>query len=482
MAVREDRSSGSDTFVSSASNEVEARGKKKHAWTRRARRAAVRFGAQVDRGWSRLRAPQRLAVGYAIYAAVGTLSLCLPWTQRSWNSPLDHLFNVVSALSTTGLTTISVADSYTLAGQLVILALFQLGGVGFMTISSVIIIARSRPLSEARMGVLRTGFALPHYFKIRHFLVQLIVFTLACEALGALILWWRFSIAGVEAPLWSAVFHSVSAFATAGFSLNNTSLEAFADDWIVNLTVGGLCYAGAIGFIVAQDVYYSVKLRERMLTLTSRTILTMTAAVFLIGVPLLAALDPTLRALPLGSRILAAAFQVMSASSTAGFNTVPISALGASSLVVIMILMLIGASPSGTGGGIKTTSVSAILGHLLSILRGRDSVVWLGNVIPPARVAYASAAASLYVVTLVLGVFCLTITERKDFLPLMFEAASAIGTVGLSMGVTGELTPIGKVIVICLMFVGRVGPLTLGLALLAPAPKRSVGPGDDLAV
>lgn len=407
--------------------------------------------------------------------------LCLPISQKVPSHPLDHAFNVVSAVSTTGLTTISVTDSYTRFGQFVILAMFQVGGIGFMTVSSVIILARGRSLSPSRMSVLKAGFALPHYFRIQHFVRQVVAFTIVTETIGTLILWWRFTHHGVDDPLWSAIFHSVSAFATAGFSLYNTSLEPFANDWIVNLTMGLLCFAGAIGFIVFQDVWYSIKLRERLLTLTSKVILWTTAIVFVGATGLLLITDSSTAHLPMDQRVLACMFQAMSASTTAGFNTIPIGAMPATSLVVLMVAMLIGASPSGTGGGIKTTTVSAIIANLMSVLRGRSAVVWLGHQVPLQRVLYAFAAASLYLVLLAVGIMALTFTEKADFLPLVFEAASAIGTVGLSTGITGTLTPMGKVIVILLMFAGRVGPLTIGLALLSPerdAPTRA----DDIAV
>lgn len=434
------------------------------------------------RAWSRMRPVQQLVLGFAAYALIGAALLALPWSQHGRAGFVDHLFTSVSAISTTGLTTLSVSDRYTFAGQVVVLAMFQIGGVGFMTLSSVLILARGRALSEMRMGVLQAGFSVPRYFVMRHFLVHVVVFTGVCEAVGAVLLWWRFGVLGVEHPLWSAVFHSVSAFATAGFSLNNDSMAGFARDWPVNLIIGVLSYLGAIGFIVAQDVWYSVRLRERMVTFTSKVILTMTGAVFIVGTALLYFLEPGVRDMPVGDRLLASAFQVMTASSTAGFNTIPIGAMSSSGLVVIVIAMIIGASPSGTGGGIKTTTVSAILANLWSVLRGRASVVWLGHELPLARVLCAFAASSLYLVGLCIGVLLLCCTERQQFLDIVFEAASAIGTVGLSMGITGALSTAGKLVVIGLMFAGRCGPLTIGLALLRPDQGGTPLRRDDLAV
>lgn len=453
------------------------------AWIRASASRAAAFAAPAGRLWAALRPAQQLVVGFVAYALIGALVLGLPLSRTSNDGGfIDHMFNSVSAVSTTGLTTISVADSYSWLGQATLLVLFQIGGVGFMTISSVIIIARGRPLTESRLGVLHTGFALPHYFRMRDFLRHVIVFTGLCESLGAMLLWWRFHTLGVEDALWSAVFHAVSAFATAGFSLNSASLEAFAGDWVVNAVIGTLCLLGGVGFIVAQDVWYSIKLRERMMTFTSKAILLMTASILVLGTALVATIEPTVAALPLSDRLLASVFQVMTASTTAGFNTVPIGVLSAPTLVLIIIIMLIGASPSGTGGGMKTTTVSAILGNVASVLRGRASVFWLGHEIPPARVAQAFAAASLYLLGIAAGVLALTLTEKLPFIAIVFEACSAIGTVGLSTGVTGELTESGKAVIIALMLVGRCGPLTIGLSLLKPRPEPSAPRPDDLAV
>lgn len=439
-------------------------------------------GGRAGLGWRRLRPAQQLIAGFLGYWLIGLGLLSLPISREQPCATIDDAFTVASAISTTGLSTVSVRDTYSFFGEFIVVFLFQLGGLGFMTASSLFVLARGGSLSPGRVGVLRAGFSLPRNFVVGRFLVHTACFTAACETIGALVLWWRFSALGVEAPLWHAVFHSISAFATAGFSLNNSSLEAFAGDGVVCATIGLLSYAGAIGFIVAQDVWYSIRFRERMLTLTSKVILTLTAGIFAGGTVLLYLLEPSLRGMAPPERLLAAAFQTMTASTTAGFNTVPIGGMSSAGLIVLMIAMLVGASPAGTGGGIKTTGVSALLATLVSIARGRDLVAWLGHEIPVLRVLWAVAAATLYLIGLVAGLLALSITEDHAFLPLVFEAASAIGTVGLSMGITGSLSAEGKVVVILLMLVGRVGPLTIGAALMRPAGKPDGLRRDDLAV
>ena len=434
------------------------------------------------RRWRQLRPSQRLTLGFLSYVVLGTAALSLPIAQTKPTGWLDNLFNVTSAMSTTGLTAVSVNDHYSFFGELVLVMLFQLGGIGYMTVSSFIMLARGQRINDARLGVLRAGFTLPQGWDVLRFVRQVVLFTFLIEALGATLLYFEFKAYGVENPLWFAIFHTVSAFATAGFSLSNTSLEPFRDSWVINLTIGVLCYLGAIGFIVLQDVGQAARSRQRTITFTSKVILGSTAAIFVVGTLLLVFFEPAIRDLPWPSRILAATFQIMTASSTAGFNTVPIGAIGSATVMLMLVAMIIGASPSGTGGGIKTTSASALGAVVLSVLRGRDSVTLLGHEVPLARVLNAVAASAFYLVVLSAGVFVLGITESADFTRLSFEAGSALGTVGLSMGITADLTPWGKLVITALMFLGRVGPLTMGLALMRPSAIATPRPSSDLAV
>ncbi|HSV99485.1 MAG TPA: potassium transporter TrkG [Sedimentisphaerales bacterium] len=432
-------------------------------------------------GWLALKPAQMLACGFLSYALAGTALLSLPFARQTSVRLVDNVFNVVSAISTTGLATISVPDSYTFFGQFVLLALFQLGGIGYMTTTSFIILARGRPLSETRVGVFNAGFSLPQGFRVARFIRHIVIFSLVIETVGAALLYIEFRSYGVAQPLWSAVFHSVSAFATAGFSLNNNSLEDFRASGIVNVTIGALCYLGAIGFIVLQDAYLSSRSRRRRITFTSKVILAVTALVLAAEMPLFLACEPSLRSMPIHERIYAAFFQIMAASTTSGFNSIPIGQLSAASLTLIVVAMVIGASPSGTGGGIKTTSLSILLGIAGSTLRGRSTITFFRHQIPPHRVATAVASTTLYMGVLAGGVFLLSLTEKQDYLKLVFETASALGTVGLSMGITGELTDLGKWIVTAIMFIGRVGPLTLGFALMHSACEDTTHAQADLA-
>lgn len=417
----------------------------------------------------RLPTGMKVVLGYTAYMLVGWLLLCLPWAQAAdevhW---LDHLFIAVSAVSTTGLVSISPADSYTLFGEFVIIGLIQLGGIGYMTLGSFFVLAIKHQFRQRREAVTRTAFALPEHFNARRFIVGVVIFTLAIEALGAAALYTIFVAAGVEGALWHAIFHAVSAFCTAGFSLNNNSFEGFADNGWLNLTIAVLSYLGAIGFIVMSDAWLAVARRKtHETTLTTRIILRVTALIAVAGTTLVFLLDETLAAFPVAERFYAAFFQVMTAMTTVGFNTVPIQSLTTASIFLIIIAMVVGASPSGTGGGVKSTAVATIMQTVRAQLLGRDVVTIWNHPISAAQQRIAVAGAGFYIGVLAVGGYALLAVEDGDLVTLIFEAASALGTVGLSLGATSSLSDAGKAIVIALMWAGRIGPLTLGMALFS---------------
>jgi trk system potassium uptake protein TrkH len=278
------------------------------------------------------------------------------------------------------------------------------------------------------------------------------------------------------------VFHSVSAFCTAGFGLFNNSLEDYRGDVWLNVVVSVLSYLGAIGFIVLHDVWHSLRRRRARATLTSKVILWSTFWITVLGTMLFALDEPTVRPLAPGERWLASVFQVMSASTTVGFNTIPISALSASSLFLLTIVMLIGASPSGTGGGIKTTTMTALWAEMLSVMRRRPTTTFFGRAISEVRMRAAVASALFYCLTLAAGVYALALVEKSPLPDQMFECASALGTVGLSRGITAALTPAGKAILIALMFLGRLGPVVLGMAFFQQPPAHPPCAEEDVAI
>lgn len=465
----------------------------KKLWSRACHAVTRRFQSLIDyaiawyetllmrRILSTKRPFQNISFGFFIYIVLGVVLLALPIARTGPIDFTDLLFTVTSAVSTTGLATVSTGDAFTGFGQAIILLLFQLGGLGFMTLRSFIAFSQRSRLAPDDEKAWSAGFSLPQGMPVGRFIQHIVFFTFAIEGLGAVLLYFEFSAAGVANPMWSAIFHSVSAFATAGFSLYNNSLEAFRDNTVINITIGVLCYFGSIGFIVLQDFFMALRYRTHRITLTSKVILTMTAAIFIVEFPLIYFIEPSFQTLPLWDRALATGFQIMAASSTSGFNSVSIAALSSPTLTLIIIAMVIGASPSGTGGGIRTTTVSSLFAVMTGVLRGHQVISLFGERLPMTRVFSAIGTVTLYMSTLSVGIFALTLTDTHDFLKIVFEAASALGTVGLSLGITADLSEAGKWVVIALMYIGRVGPMTLGLALLHGGKAAVCKDDADLA-
>lgn len=446
--------------------------------------AFSRLRARWLRLWlSRLDTLRLLVLGYLSYVLAGWVFLSLPLSHQAVGlSSLDHLFMSVSAVSTTGLTTISTSDSYSWFGEFVLMLLIQFGGLGYMTISSFTVLAVAGELSPLRTRVSSATLALPRGFELGRFLRVIFWFTLVTESLGAAALYPSFAAHGAPQPVWQAVFHSVSAFCTAGFGLSNNSLEDYRGDLWINAVVIVLSGLGAIGFIVIHDIWLSVRNRTRQATLTSKVILWSTVWISLVGTVLFALGEPSIQPLPPFQRWLASLFQVVSASTTAGFNSIPIGPLSASSLFLLVVVMVIGASPSGTGGGLKTTTFSALWAEMVSVLRRRDVTTFLGRKIPEVRMRAAVANIMFYSLTLAAGIYGLALVERSPLSDQLIECASALGTVGLSCGITGSLTVAGKWIIISLMFIGRIGPVVLGMAFFRTRAEATHCLEEDVAV
>ncbi len=447
------------------------------------RKTFMEFFAGLHALVKRLHPAQFALLGYLSYIVIGWLVLCIPFAQQHGDvKPLDNLFTATSAVSTTGLVTVSVSDDYSVLGQIVILVLIQLGGIGYMTLGSFIILSRKSDLSETRREIGHTVFSLPRSFHIDKFIRSVITFTIVTETLGAAALYFIFNAAGVPTPLWSAVFHSISSFCTAGFSLYNNSFEAFSTNFWLNFVVAVLSYLGAIGFIVFVDCWRMFTGKIQRITLTSKVILWSTLWLSVIGTLLIFLGEPSIASKPADERLLDAFFQAMTAMTTVGFNTISISQVSKATLLILTVLMVIGASPSGTGGGLKSTTFSALIGVMRSALRGDHEVRFWGRLVPLERVWTAVAGLGFYLLLLFAGTYLLELTEKALFEQNLFEAASALGTVGLSTGITATLSNMGKLIVTFLMFCGRLGPLTFGMALFFRTPHGDKDADNDLAI
>jgi len=334
-----------------------------------------------------------------------------------------------------------------------------------MTFGSFVMLVTAKRLSELRGKISKATFALPDKFDVNGFIIQVIAFTFICETIGAAALYTVFKAKGMESPVWSSIFHSISAFCTAGFGLYSDSFASYRDDFWINLILSALSLIGGIGFIVLVDLWKTFRGQNKNLTFTSKVILSITFWFLVLGTLLFFWIEPSIQNLSPDSRLQAAFFQVMSASTTVGFNTIPLDSLAAPVVLLLVVLMAFGASPSGTGGGLKSTTFSALIGLVKSTLKGRSSIRFLKREIPGSRLQAATASFAYYLAILVVSMFVFFLTEKQDPMKLLFEATSAMGTVGMSMGITGNLTDLGKINLVLLMLIGRVGFLTFGMAI-----------------
>lgn len=429
--------------------------------------------------------PQRqLLLGYLAYSILGTLLLSLPLCRRDCISIVDNLFSAISALSTTGLSTVDVSSDYTFWGQLVILLLIQLGGLGYMTFSSYVMFHLTRHLGTNEARMFHTQFSFPDKMQSDNMLGNIVNFALAFEILGVLLLYPYFLLHDVDNPLWSAVFHSVSSFCTAGFSIFSDNLMQFQTCWYVNIVIAILSYMGAMGFIMMTDVLRKLRRHNYRISFTTKVIAVITTGLTCWSTIHLFFFEPTLQGMPTADRLLASWFHSMSAITTVGFNTIDTSTVCAVTMIILSFSMYIGASPSGTGGGLKSTTLSALYAYTKNKLGLRKDISLAGNKVPTYRVDAALTTAVFYTLILAVGIYLLTLFEgdRQNFLDLVFEATSALATAGLSSGILSSIGIGSKLVLIVLMFIGRVGVITLGNVMLVRAYTESAKRKNNLVV
>ena len=426
---------------------------------------------------------QLLLYGYLTILLIGFVLLQLPFCHATEVSSLDNLFVATSALSTTGLSTVDVSLTYSFWGQLVILLLIQLGGIGYMSLGSFFVLSRRRKLSTLSSTVIGHDFSLPKGFNVRRFVLSLIYFTVIIEVVGAVVLYFVFAGAGAPGnTVWNAVFHSISAFCTAGFSLFSDGFVPFQTNFGLNAIISVLATSGALGFIVFTDLFESLSNRKPRITYTSRIIIRFTLTGMLLGAAVLYLSDPRINAMAPEQGLMVAFFQSMTAFTTVGFNTYDIGAIFPAPLFGLVMLMIVGASPSGTGGGMKSTTFTALYAQLRSTFRGDGRALYLGRAIPPLKVAMATSNFFFYIVVLAIGSYLLLLVQPEPSPTVLFEVVSALGTVGLSTGLTATLSVMGKLFIIVLMFLGRVGPLTFAMAVFTPTVDADLDTEEDLAI
>jgi trk system potassium uptake protein TrkH len=432
----------------------------------------------------RLAPTQLFVISFAFVILIGTGLLLLPEATNSRSiNVVDALFTATSATCVTGLVAVDTGSYFTFFGQLVTIILIQVGGLGLMTVTTFFSLLARKDMSVRESVFMSSAMNIKSLSKVSNLIISTLVLTFAFEAIGALFLyidWAGFGRFEWGSVAYYSMYHSISAFCNAGFSLFANNLEDFKGDITVNMTITLLIIFGGLGFIVIMNLLHYFRFgifKKERLTLHTKLILVVTGVLILVGTLLILATEWNngLANLPLSTKLQGAYFQSVT-PRTAGFNTINMTHLTNACYFMTIILMFIGASPGGTGGGIKTSTFGIFIGSILSMLKGRTNVEMFKRSIPKETVTNALLLTTLTLMLLALFGFILLVTENAAPIHVFFELVSAFGTVGLSAGITSNLTTIGKLIIIATMFIGRVGPMTLILAISQlRQQRRSVG-------
>ncbi len=430
----------------------------------------------------KLTAAKFLVIGYVIVILTGAILLCLPISSkdRVWTPFVDSLFTATSATCVTGLVVYGTNVHFSVFGQIVILLLIQTGGVGFMTVITMVSMFLRRKIGLYERKLLMHSEGTGRISGVMHLLKRILLFTLIFESFGAVLLATRFvGDFGWGRGIYYAIFHAISSFCNAGFDLLGTaenpfpSLTAYVGDPIVNITVMFLIVVGGLGFIVWSDVV-DCKFRFKKYCLHTKVVIAATLTLIFGGALFFffSEANHAFAHLSFPQRILASFFQSVT-PRTAGYNTVEMSELSEAGWMMTVMLMFVGGNTGSTAGGVKvTTLVVAILGIIAAAKNDTSATVAKRNV-GTAQILQAFSIIGVYLVTVILAVMMMSFAETEPIEDLIFEAVSAIGTVGLTTGITPTLTAFSKIILVILMFSGRVGAFSL---LSAIAEKRENPP------
>ena len=438
------------------------------------------------------RYPARVSLyWYSAILAIGTTLLFLPVSFRPGREPIsfiDALFTATSALCVTGLSVRSTAHDFSWFGQFIILALIQLGGVGIMTVTTFVLFQLGGRSGLRHRAVIAETLGAGPNQDLKWILGRVLILSLTIELLGAILLFIRFALTDhLGSALWNSVFLSVSAFCNAGFALHDANLVPVRDDWVVNCVIMGLIISGGFGFPVMIDLtrtiprgwpnaWYDLHLHSKLMIMASATAIVL-GALFTLALEW----DGVFASLPAEQKILPALFHSVSCR-TAGFNTVDIGAMRDATVFLSIILMVIGAGPCSTGGGVKISTVALLIMQAYSRFRGRSHINLFRRTIPEESIDRALASVMFYLLVATFAFIIILVVEenhalaegtRWQFRDIMFEVVSALGTVGLSTGITAAFSTMGKSILIALMFMGRLGPITVFAALALSRSKHT---------
>ncbi|MBF2022110.1 MAG: ATPase [Hydrococcus sp. C42_A2020_068] len=437
-----------------------------------------------------------ICLGFLAVITVGTLLLIFPFSTSdgSWNNPIVALFTATSAVCVTGLAVVDTGTYFSFWGQLIILLLAQVGGLGYMTITTFLMLLIGRKFDLQQRFAIQESFDRPFILGSQNLIRSIIATTLIFEITGIFLMLYPFSRDyGLEQGLWLSIFHSVSAWNNAGFSLFKDSLIGYRSSPIINLTITGLIIFGGIGYQVIIELYSWLtekcqrKKARFVFSLNLKVVVSTT--IILLGLGTITIFfaelrnDGTFVDLNLQEKLLAAWFQSVT-SRTAGFNTVDIGKMTVEGLFITMILMFIGASPSGTGGGIKTTTLRVISSCTRSVLRGDEEVILYQRKVPYPLILKAIAVVFGSVMTIFIATLIISYIENNlNALAILFEVISAFATVGLSMGITASLSPLSQLVIVAVMYIGRVGIIILIAAIIGdPRPSVIQYPEENLLV
>lgn len=431
----------------------------------------------------KLTPPRILVTGFGTIILIGALLLMLP-IANSDGQPLpfiDALFTATSATCVTGLVVVDTGTHFTLFGQIVIITLIQVGGLGFMTMGTLFALAFRKRISLKERLILQEALNQGSMEGIVRLIRKVLLYAFSIEGAAAVLftLRWSFDLPFGKA-FYFGIFHAISFFNNAGFDLFGSvsgpfsSLTRYVGDPIVNTVSMLLIVLGGLGFIVLSDV--AEYRRTRRLALHSKVVLTMTGLLIVLGAIVIFVFEftnpATLGGLNGWQKMWAAFFQSV-CPRTAGANTVDIGAMRQATQFFMVVLMFIGASPGSTGGGIKTTTFAILIGAVITMIRGKEDIVIFRHRLGKDRI-FKAVTITLMALFMVIGVtMVLSTTEEHPFLMILFETTSAFGTVGLTAGLTTDLTVIGKILICLMMFAGRLGPITLAYAL-GPKSEREL--------
>ena len=430
-----------------------------------------------------LRPTQLMTVSFAFTIGVGAILLMLPVATQSnvKTSLTDALFTATSATCVTGLIVKDTANYFSLFGQLVIISLIQIGGLGIMTFSVSLALFIRKRVDLKRELIMQDVLDQDTLTDIKGLILFIVKMTILFELIGAIVLFalWKNRFLSISWAIYHSIFHSISAFCNAGFSTFSNNLMNFSNDIFTNTTICLLIIFGGLGFIVIKDIHGSIKDRfingsMKLLRLRIQTRIVLLSTILLIAIGSVVIFfiekDNTLISLDTKEKVVISVFQSIT-SRTAGFNTCDISKVGSTTLFLIMTLMFIGACPGSTAGGIKTTTLSVLWATIVSGFRQRDNVEISRRIIPSEVVQKAMTVLTTSLMIVFIFTSILLYLEKKMFIDVFFETISAFGTAGLSTGITPELSTKGKLLITLLMFIGRLGPLTVGYAFIKGSKK-----------